>query len=169
MKKILITAALASSLAFCTAAQAADLTDYGENKITDALFRGQALGAPATWYLGLFTDSCTDAGAGTEVSTSGTAYSRQAVAASLANWAGTQSAGSTAASTGTSGTTSNNTTITWSESTASWGTLQSVRYTDASTAGNSWVCIDLATSFAVPSAGITVKFNPATLSFQIDN
>lgn len=151
------------------AAVAADLTNYAENKIVDALFRGQALGAPASWHMALFTDTCTDAGPGTEVSASGTAYSRQAVAASLAAWAGTQSAGSTIASTGTGGTTSNNALITWSESTASWGTIQSVGFMDASTAGNRWVCINLASPFAVSAAGVTVKFNPAALTFQIDD
>jgi hypothetical protein len=33
------------------------LTNYGENKIIDALKRGQALGAPATWYYALITCS----------------------------------------------------------------------------------------------------------------
>lgn len=161
-------AALIGSLA-PTVATAADLTNFGENKLIDALFRGQALGAPASWHLALYTDTCTDAGPGTEVSTSGTAYARQAVTASLANFAGTQSAGSTVASTGTGGTTSNNSVITWSESTGAWGNIQAVGFTDASTAGNRWVCINLSAPFNVSGAGITVKFNAATLTFQIDN
>lgn len=167
----LIVAALAIACAALVApiATAADLTDFGENKLIDALFRGQALGAPASWHLALYTDTCTDAGPGTEVSTSGTAYARQAVTASLANFAGTQSAGSTVASTGTGGTTSNNSVITWTESTASWGNIQSVGFTDATTAGNRWVCINLSAPFNVSGAGITVKFNAATLTFQIDN
>ena len=167
----LIVAALAIACAALVApiATAADLTDFGENKLIDALFRGQALGAPASWHLALYTDTCTDAGPGTEVSTSGTAYARQAVTASLANWAGTQSAGSTVASTGTGGTTSNNSVITWSESTGAWGNIQAVGFTDATTAGNRWVCINLSAPFNVSGAGITVKFNAATLTFQIDN
>ena len=166
---LLVTvAALIGSLA-PTVATAADLTNYGENKTLDALFRGQALSAPVSWHLGLYTDTCTDAGPGTEVSTAGTAYARQAVAASLTAWAGTQSAGSTSASTGTSGTTSNNAVISWPESTAAWGTIQSVGFNDASTAGNRWICINLSAPFAVSGAGITVKFNAGTLTFQIDN
>lgn len=148
---------------------AADLANFAENKVIDALFRGQALSAPASWHLGLYTDTCTDAGPGTEVSTSGTAYARQSVAASLTAWAGTQSAGSTTASTGTNGTTSNNAVISWPESTAAWGTIQSVGFNDASTAGNRWICINLSAPFAVSGAGITVKFNAGTLTFQIDN
>ena len=91
-------------------ATAGALTDYAENKTVDALLRGQALGAPATSYIGLGTDTCSDVGNGTEPS--GNGYARVAVTNSLANWAGTQSSGSTVASSGTGGTTSNNAVIT---------------------------------------------------------
>lgn len=73
-----------------------DLTNYAENKVTDALMRGQALGTPATWYVALFTADPGETGGGTDVS--GGSYARASFAASLANWSGTQSAGSTAAS-----------------------------------------------------------------------
>lgn len=154
---------------FAGPAQAGALTDYGENKLTDALLRGQAIGTPATWYVALFTTTCTDAGPGTEVSTSSTGYGRQAVTAALANWAGTQSAGSTVASSGTGGTTSNNSAITWSASTAAWGTVTSVGWMDASTSGNRWICIDLTSSLNVSGAGFTVSFSAGQLQFQIDN
>lgn len=172
MKKTLHTlfATLALALAlFAGPAQSAALSDYGENKVVDALLRGQAIGTPATWYVALFTTTCTDAGPGTEVSTSGTAYARQAVTASLANWAGTQSAGSTTASSGTGGTTSNNAAITWTASTAAWGTILAVGWMDASTAGNRWICIDLTSSLNVSGAGFTVQFAAGQLQFQIDN
>lgn len=148
-------------------AQAGALTDYAENKTVDALLRGQSLGAPATFYIGLATDTCTDSGAGTEPS--GNAYARVAVTSSLANWAGTQSAGSTVASSGTGGTTSNNSAITWTASTGAWGTLQSVRWYDAASAGNSWICINLTSSLSVSGAGFTVQFTAGQLSFQVDN
>lgn len=150
-------------------AHAGALSDYGENKLIDALMRGQSLGAPANWYVALYTDTCSDSASGTEVSTSGTAYSRQAVSASLAAWAGTQSAGSTVASTGTGGTTSNNSTITWTASTAAWGNIQSVGWTDASSAGNRWICLNLSSAFNVSAAGVTVSFAAGQLQFQIDN
>lgn len=166
MKSIrLILAALLFACA--SMVNAAALTDYAENKVADALLRGQALGAPATMYVGLATDTCTDAGAGTEPS--GNAYARVAVTSSLANWAGTQSAGSTTASSGTGGTTSNNAAITWTASTGAWGTLQSVRWYDASTAGNSWVCINLTAPLNVSGAAFTVQFTAGQLQFQIDN
>jgi len=165
-----IVAGLLLALSVCVLpAHAGALSDYGENKVVDALLRGQTIGTPATWYMALFTTACTDAGPGTEVSTSGTAYARQAVTASLANWAGTQSAGSTTTSSGTGGTTSNNAAITWTASTAAWGTILAVGWMDASTAGNRWICIDLTSSLNVSGAGFTVQFAAGQLQFQIDN
>lgn len=172
MKNIRLTLAALFASALCLLggyATAAALTDYAENKAVDAILRGQALGAPATVHIALFTDTCTDAGPGTEVSTSGTAYGRQSVTSSLANWAGTQSAGSTAASSGTGGTTSNNSAITWSASTAAWGNIQSVGFMDASTAGNRWICINLTSALNVTGAGFTVSFSAGQLTFQVDN
>ena len=170
MKKMLSSFLVSVALALAAIpAHSAALTDYAENKVVDALLRAQAIGTPATWYVALFTTTCTDAGPGTEVSTSGTAYSRQGVAASLANWAGTQSAGSTTASSGTGGTTSNNNAIAWSASTAAWGTITSVGFMDANSAGNRWVCIDLTSSLNVSGSGFTVQFAAGQLSFQIDN
>lgn len=163
--KHLIAAVLLSVCAY--AAQAGALTDFGENKVVDALLRAQALGAPATFYIGVATDTCAEAGAGTEPS--GNAYARVAVTSSLANWAGTQSAGSTVSSTGTNGTTSNNATISFPTSTGAWGALQSVRWYDAPTAGNSWICINLTSSLNVSGTGFTVSFSAAQLVFQIDN
>ncbi|MDE2442524.1 MAG: hypothetical protein KGP14_16025, partial [Betaproteobacteria bacterium] len=120
-----------------SAAHAGALTDYAENKIVDALFRGQALGAPATWYYALYTVCPTDSTAGTEVT--GGSYARVGVTASLANFAGTQSAGSTTASSGTGGTTSNNGTVTFPTASGTWGTIACWGLTDAASAGNIWV------------------------------
>jgi hypothetical protein len=171
MKRILATCLvlLASFAAALVAApvQAADLTNYAENKVIDALLRGQTLGAPATGYWALGTDTCTDAGPGTEVA--GGSYARVSVVSSLTNWAGTQSAGSTVASSGTSGTTSNNTAITFPQSTAAWGNLQSVWLMDAASSGNRWICINLTAPFNVSAAGVTVSFPAGSLTFQIDN
>jgi hypothetical protein len=152
---------------FSAPAHAGSLLDYAENKLVDALLRAQAIGTPATWYIGLTTDTCTDTGNGTEPA--GNAYARVAVTASLANWAGTQSAGSTTASSGTGGTTSNNNAITFPTSTGAWGTVVAVRWYDASTAGNAWICINLTSSLNVSGTGFTVSFSSGQLSFQIDN
>lgn len=82
------------------------MTDYVENKIVDWMFRGQTFTPPASLYVGLLTAAPSDSAAGTEVT--GGSYARVAVAGSLANWAGTQGAGTTVASSGNTATTSNN-------------------------------------------------------------
>ena len=181
------------------------MTDYAQNKFTDARWRGQALGAPATWYFALicatkgllarstayaqndtvvkqiggkyvlyacttagtsaagdpgiyfaargevvtdgsavFTEqsNALDAGTYTEVSASGTGYARGSLAASLANFAGTQAPGSITASTGTNGTTSNNTAVAFPSPSAQWhptnGLIVGVVACDAATGGNPW-------------------------------
>ncbi|ANQ83682.1 hypothetical protein dqs_0606 [Azoarcus olearius] len=167
LRSIAVAAFLVAGLAIAAPASAGSLTDHGENKTLDALLRGQTLGAPATWYVGVTTDTCTDAGNGTEPS--GGAYARVAVAASLANWAGTQGVGTTTASSGTSGTTSNNALISMPETTAAWSTIRAVRFYDASTAGNAWICLPITLPLDVDRAGVTVKFPAATLQFSIDD
>lgn len=160
----LVLSLLASSNLFAGA-----LTDFAENKIVDAFLRGQTITFPATSWMALNTSTCTDAGPDTEVSTTSTGYARVSVTSSLANWAGTQGAGTTVASTGTGGTTSNNNAITFPVSTASWGTVQSVTWMDASTSGNRWICLNLTTPLNVSSSGFTVSFSAGQLTFQIDN
>lgn len=148
-------------------AQATALSDKWENNLIDGIFRGQTVTFPATIYVGLTTDACTDSALGTEPS--GNAYARVAVTSSLANWAGTQAAASTTASTGTGGTTSNNAVITFPTSTGAWGTVVAVRFYDASTAGNMIACIALTSSLNVSASGFTPSFPAGSLTFQIDN
>lgn len=142
-----------------------NLSDYGENKVFDALFRGQALGAPAIWYIALGTNLRSDNGSPTEPAIG--AYARASIAASLTNFNGTQ--GTTSSSSGTDGTGENAATISFPTSTAAWGTIQSVWFMDAASAGNCWVSIDLAAPVNVSAAGFTLSFANGQLSFQIDN
>jgi hypothetical protein len=145
----------------------AALTNYAENKLIDALLRAQAIGTPATWYVGLDTVTSDDAGNGTEVT--GGSYARVAVTASLANFAGTQSAGSTTASSGTGGTTSNNNTITFPSPTANWGSCTGFRIWDASTGGNAWIYAALTTAKTVNNGDAAPSFAAGALTVQIDN
>lgn len=149
------------------AAFASSFTDYAENKLIDYLFRGQASGIPATWYVGLDTVACSDTGGGTEVT--GGSYARVAVSSSLANWAGTQSASSTTASSGTNGTTSNNAAITFPAPTANWGSVTSVRVWDASSSGNAWLCFNLTTSKTINNGDAAPAFSAGALTVQFDN
>lgn len=82
------------------------MSNYLENKLLDFMFRAQAYTPPATVYVGLCTGAPSDSSPGTEVTYSG--YARVAIVCNLANFSGTQAAGSTSVSTGSSGEISNN-------------------------------------------------------------
>lgn len=152
-------------------------TDFAENKLIDWFLRAQAIGitgatasagtGPATTYVALFTAAPSDAGGGTEVT--GGSYARVAVTSSLANWAGTQGAGTTTASTGTSGTTSNNNAITFPAPTANWGTVTHAAIFDASTGGNMLIWGALSASKTVNNGDSAPSFPAGSLTFQIDN
>lgn len=161
------SAVVVASFAPTQSAQAAAMTDNWENSLSDFLFRGQAYTPPATLYVGLLTGACSDSAGGTEVS--GGSYARVAVTSSLANWAGTQSAGSTAVSSGTGGTTSNNGAITFPAPTANWGTVSHFGIYTASTAGTLLVCAALTNSKTVNNGDAAPSFAAAALTFQIDN
>lgn len=167
-----IAAALIITIMFGLAAvtptkvHAAGYTDYAENKIQDYIFRGQASGIPSTWYIGLDSATCNDAGGGTEVT--GGSYARVSVVSSLANWSGTQSAGSTSASSGTGGVISNNGAIAFPAPTANWGTLPSVRMWDASTSGNAWACFTLSIPKTVNNGDAAPTFAIGTFTITAD-
>ena len=155
----------------------AAMTDFLENKIIDWLFRAQAIGitgasaaagsGPTTLYVGLFTANPTDSTAGTEVT--GGSYARVAVTSSLVNWAGTQSAASTTASSGTGGTTSNNAAITFPAPSANWGTVTGFGIFDATSAGNLLIYAALTTSKTVNNGDPAPSFAISALTVQIDN
>ena len=155
----------------------AAMSDFLENKLLDWLLRGQAIGVtgasagagtgPTSVYIGLLTAAPSDTGGGTEVS--GGSYARQAVSSSLANWAGTQSAGSTTASSGTGGTTSNNNAITFPAPTANWGVITHIGIYDAVSAGNLLFWAALTTSKTVNNGDAAPSFAAAALTLQIDN
>lgn len=155
----------------------AAMTDFLENKLIDFLFRGQALGitgataaagtGPATLYVGILTANPSDTGGGTEVA--GGSYARVAVSSSLVNWAGTQAAASTVASSGNTGTTSNNGAITFPAPTANWGVVTGLAVFDAATGGNMLLWGGLAANKTVNNGDAAPSFSAAALSFQIDN
>ena len=161
---------IVAAISVAPVAHAGALLDAGENQVIDATFRGQTYAPPTTPHWALGTNACSDSASPTEPS--GNGYARVAYAASLANWAGTQSAGSTTASSGTGGTTSNNAAITLPTSTGAWASganLVSVWMMTASTGGTASVCITLTTPVAVTGAGFTLSFPAGSLSFQADN
>jgi hypothetical protein len=151
-------------MAFSPPAKAQNTGDFGENQIIDTIFRAQGTSLGANVFIGLSTAACSDLSVGTEVA--GGSYARVSVARSLANWAGTQSAGSTTASTGTGGQTSNNITITFTTPTAGWGTVVSTFITDAASGNNIVVCTNLAVNKTI-NTGDTVSFSPGQLTYTI--
>lgn len=100
-------------------------SDYLENELLDHVLGGTDYPRPATVYISAYTVAPTDAGGGTEVSTSGTAYARVAVTNNATNWPAA-----------TGGLKSNGTTISFPVATASWGTVVAAAIHDAVTAGN---------------------------------
>jgi hypothetical protein len=150
---------------------------------------GTTAAAQPTTYLGVPGEAITD---GTAVFTelspvlaagtgfpsglaevTGGSYARVQTPATLAAWAGTQSAGSTTASTGITGTTSNNSPITFPAPTAAWatGTTQigaAALYTLA-TGGNPFAVSALTVPKSVNSGDAAPSYAAAALTFQIDN
>lgn len=152
-------------------------TDNFENKYIDWLFRAQALGlagatagagsGPAKLYISLKLASDSDAMQGTEVSGGG--YARVEVVSSLANWAGTQGAGSTVASSGSSGTTSNNNAITFPTPSAAWGQVVGFGIHDSLTGGIELFYAPLAAPKTINNGDPAPSFAPGALTVQVDN
>jgi hypothetical protein len=116
----------------------AEMSNYLENALINATLRNTSYTSPTTVYVSLWTSNPTDAGSGTEVSTSGTSYARTAV---------TFGAPSDGAST-------NNADVTFPTATASWGTVGWIGINDASTGGNLLYHTALDTAKAIDSGDI---------------
>lgn len=149
-------------------AQAASMTDYLENKLADHIFRTTTYSQPATIYVALLTAGCSDSSAGTEVSTSGTGYARVALNPGNANWKGTHGTTS-GASSGTGGTISNASAITFGSPIANWTSVTHFKLSDASTAGNDLFCAALTTPKTVNNGDAAPSFAIDALTVQVDN
>lgn len=165
INRLFLAGLLAVASLFGAGAHAGALTDFAENKIVDATLRAQAIGTPVTWYVKLYTICPTDSTAGTEVT--GGSYAPVAITAGLTQWAGTQSAGSTTASSGTGGTTSNNAAINFPTPSATWNTVVCWGVADG-VSGNLWIYSALTVNKTI-NIGDTVSFGIGAATFQIDN
>ncbi len=117
-------------------------------------------------YFALYTVAPSDAGGGTEVS--GGSYARVSYASTLANWAGTQSAGSTAASSGTGGVTSNNNVVTFPSPTGNWGSVVAMALYDSPTGGNEIQWASLAAAKTVNNGDQAPTFPAAAFTNTTD-
>lgn len=96
----------------------AEMSNYLENALVNAVLRNTTYTSPATVYLALYTSDPTDADAGTEVS--GNAYARQSITFGAPS----------------NGVSTNSAAIEFPQATGSWGTVAYIGILDASTAGN---------------------------------
>ena len=128
-------------------------SNYLENKLLDHVLTSTAYTQPSR-YVALFTSDPGETGSYTgEISTSGTAYARQAVTFAAAS----------------SGTSATNATVTFPTATASWGTITHVAIVDGSTAGAGNVLfygavtasktIDTGDTFQISSGNLTVSLD----------
>lgn len=123
-------------------------TIFLANQLITAVLRNGTYTGATNVYLGLFTTATDNGTGGTEVSATGTAYARQAVAFAAP----------------VSGVTSNSATVTYPTATASWGTVTNFAIYDAATAGNRLYygpigiakTVDQGDIFTVPSGNLTI-------------
>ena len=124
-------------------------SNYLENKILDHVLTATSYSQPSR-YLALYTASPGEAGShASEVSTSGTAYARQAVTFAAA----------------ASGSSATNATVTFPTATANFGTITHVAVMDASTSGNvlfygavtTSKTIETGDTFQVSSGNLTIS------------
>lgn len=169
MKKIFASFMLGFALLFTSlTATSTALTDYTENLVVDNLLRAQAFSAvtPASYYVVLYTTSCSDSAGGTEVS--GGSYARVGISRALASWNGTHGT-TTGASSGTNGTVSNAAQVLFPTATADWGTVSYWGLIDtASGAGNLIICAPVTSPRNITN-GSTPSFATTALTVQIDN
>ena len=144
----------------------AGFTDTIENSLTDFLWRGQTFTALTTLYFALFTAAPGETGGGTEASYTG--YARVGVAASLANFAGTQGAGTTVASSGTGGQTSNNAAITFGAPTSGPQTVVASAIMSASSAGTMHVYATLTSSRTLNNGDAAPSFAAGAHTMTLD-
>jgi hypothetical protein len=112
-------------------------SNFLETEILDHVFAGAAYTAPSTHYLALFTAAPGETGGGTEVTTSGTAYVRKAVAFTT-----------------TGNTTSNSAAVEFPTATATFGTVTHVGVFDAVSSGNLMAYATLSSSKAIATGDV---------------
>jgi hypothetical protein len=139
------------------------------NKILDFVMRGQSYTPPTEVFIGLATTTGSQAAPGTEVS--GGSYARVGVPTSLIDWSGTQGATTTAVSSGTSGTISNNVLLTFPAPTANWSIIVEFDVFDvfdAETGGNLLFRAALTASQTINNGAPAPSFEISALTWTID-
>lgn len=151
-------------------------SDFAENALIDWFFRQQAFSVagaacgpgsgPFVLFVGVFLENPTDALAGVEPT--GSNYARVPIVSGLTTWDNTQHDGTTALSSGTSGSTRNNDSIFFAAAGASdWGELVGAGLFDSLEDGNlvAWTVL---TTPKFAYAYDEVMFPAHTLEFRLD-
>ncbi len=130
-------------------------TYHSENILLGNLFGGLGTSLPSTWYigLGLSTGTPTESAPSGFVEPSGGAYARVAVTNNSSNF--------NAAS---NGQLTNSTTITFPESTATWGYVNYIGFFDALAGGNLWFFESITSKQIVASTTVIFSPNAITIS-----
>ncbi len=134
------------------------MTNYYRNKINDWAMRGQTFVPPTSIFIALVSTPPSAGAAGTPLA--GTGYQRIEVPLSLLNWSGTQGAGSTTASSGTSGQSSNNSIVNFGDAGSNWGTASHWEAWDALTGGNRLFWGTIVDSVGTPTPRSIVTGDP---------
>ena len=132
------------------------ITYYSGNRILDKGFGSTNYTPPTTMYFGLSTTPIAIDGTGA-TEPSGGSYARVALVNDKTNWGTASNASLT-----------NLASVTFPESTASWGTITHVFIADASTAGNIWWYEALSPSRQV-KISTTVQFAIGAITAQMTN
>lgn len=125
-------------------------SNYLETELLDHVFANNAYTSPTTVYVSLHTANPDEDASGTEVSTVGTAYARQAGSFTVSGNTATTDAA-----------------IEYATATANFGTVSHVAIWDASTAGNMLAYAALTTSKAI-STGDVFRIPAGDLDITLD-
>lgn len=126
----------------------AEMGNYLENALINAVLRNTSYTSPTTTYLALYTSDPTDADTGTEVT--GGSYARQAITFGSPS----------------NGVTTNSAAIEFPQATGNWGTVTHVAIRDALTSGNLLFHTPLDTSKIINS-GDVFKITSGNLSVTL--
>jgi len=126
------------------------------NAIASSAFGGVAYSGLATYYAALFIGASTGIADGTEAT--GNSYARVAITNNQTNFPAASA-----------GVVSNGTTITFPQSSGSWGTVDAIRLMDAATDGNVRFGSLITPNVTVDATGITVSIPIGSLTFTVAN
>jgi len=126
----------------------AEMSNYLEGALINAVLRNTSYTSPTTTYLALYTSDPTDADTGTEIS--GGSYARQAITFGAPS----------------NGTSTNSAAVEFPQATADWGVISHVAIRDAVTSGNLLFHTALDASKTINN-GDVFKITTGNLSVQL--